>query len=171
MREDRIKLHYKTTLYSIQYHLPIVLVCFGPRGILSDPPPDHPLCRLPIALSVPSTIADGCGDTSESPVLRLVRTGTTYGGRDGKREGGKEGEWKEGGREGGREGGGKEGRKGGREGGRGINRDILIVGNVNYNNTLHHTYIIHEQVTVHNHQMKCIIYIWTILQYHYSMLH
>ena len=79
------------TVYCIQYHLPIVLVCFGPRGILSDPPVDHPLCRLPIALSVPSTIADVCGDTSESLVLRLVRTGTTYGGRNGGREGGREG--------------------------------------------------------------------------------
>ena len=29
----------------------------------------------------------------------------------------------------------------------GYNRDILIVGNVNYNNILHHTYIIHEQIT------------------------
>ena len=57
-------------------HVPRLLLV-TPGGCFKDPVLVHPFWRLAMLPSVPSTMAEVCGDTSESLVLMLVRTEAT----------------------------------------------------------------------------------------------
>ena len=70
-------------------HVPRLLLV-TPGGCFKDPVLVHPFWRLAMLPSVPSTMAEVCGETSESLVLMLVRTEATWRGREGGREGGRE---------------------------------------------------------------------------------